>query len=172
MVEELDTNEFENLEPLMIATKLFSKEPSKASSYCIIADDENADAAFIFEIILTIFMEGVMILYDNLTGIDLKNFTAEHLTALNPWLNSICFNLTIDTCERKDKDLYLDYYCKVILKCDPEWSNWFEHKNLNNSYYFLLNHIYQQGCNKKNVNELYAVFINDTTVFKLQFSLK
>ena len=90
--------------PEMIAHQLFTKEPKDPCSHQIIAYDSGSDLTYIFEILITILLEGLNILTGGLTDADLSGFNQEHIIGLNPWFNSLGFKIIVTTKNEKDKD--------------------------------------------------------------------
>jgi hypothetical protein len=166
--------ESSNLSPEDIAQILFKEDPKPPCSCQIIAQDETAgqDLSVTFEIILTVFMEGLMILYNNLDGIDMANFTEDHLTALNPWLQSVGFTLSVNTFDKQDElytDDWNDYYNKIIIK-NSSYKQFFIIKEFTKSYCFMLNQKYYHNPIDKNmITDIYAVFMNTNKVYKIKF---
>lgn len=166
-------NALEEYSPELIAETIFNKNPDKPCSNQILAMQENnyTDASFIFEIMLTIFLEGIMILYNQLTDVVLDNVTTDHLVALRPWLWSLGFDYKVTMYDSENEystESYNDYYCKIILKKDQKWTSWFDTKNVLKEYFFLLNAKYANGCDKE-LGNVYAIMIVNKMIFKLEF---
>jgi len=158
--------------PIEIANKLFSTNPKEPFTYNILAYPDMNDNIYIFEILMTILMEGLAKLSDKFTNIDLTKFTKDNILILNPWFKSIGFNLYVEVFNKVDKHLYEDYYCKIIIKI-PLYETLFLIKKINKSYHFLINGLFlKENFKKEKLNKLSAVFINeDDKVYKIYFDL-
>lgn len=166
---EIDPEELENFTPENIAKFLFTKEPKLPCSCQIIAEQNLSDLPYIFEILLIIFLEGLEILTGDLSQTNLENFTEEHITILNPWFQSLGFNIKVKSTDFKNKELFKGYYCKTIIK-DKLQKIYFELKQINKNYHFFLNGDYlEENKKKKNLNELFTVFISGKEIFKISF---
>ena len=165
---DIDISNIQDKSPEEIADIIFSKHSEKPYTYQLFVDDES-EPSVIHEIIMTILMEGLMKFYNNFKNVDMTSFSEEILESLNPWLYSIGFKMKVEKCDRKDKDDYSDYYCKAIVKCDKEYEMWFDIKKWDKQYAFIPNQKYLKSCDKKDISELYSIFINDKTVYKISF---
>jgi hypothetical protein len=181
--------------PVDLAAKLFSNIPAPENSNKLLphvddSSDFNLDNfdhnAFNFEILITIFMEGILHLsklLDVLDGIhvdinsnnydddvDIFKLEISHLEILQPWFNSIGYKL--NAYEYDFDDFSENYYCKILLKDNPEDTGYFIYRNINIPYHFVLNSNY---LHKKNINQISAVFIKPATsntkkkVFSISF---
>ncbi len=176
-LETFDVNSLNGQDPEQIAQIIFAHEPKNKCSIQIIGED--SDSATLFEILLTIFMEGIMLLYHNLENVSISDITYEHLYALNPWFNSFGFRLIIseidtnmietskDCNDCNDCD---DHYCRIILK-ESSYKPFFLHRNIVKNYTYFLNSIYKDGCNKENLIDIYATFKKDggNLLYKIHF---
>lgn len=104
------------LTPEEIAQKIFIKNPLPPNSCRIISDEESQDLIYIFQILITIFMTGLNILCNGLDKIDTENLTVDHLISLNDWYKSLGFNIKAYMYDIEEKEMYEEYYCKIILK--------------------------------------------------------
>ncbi|AYV78698.1 MAG: hypothetical protein Edafosvirus25_12 [Edafosvirus sp.] len=170
-IENIDYDSLQDYDPETIAQIIFGKNPDKPCSHQILSLENDAgDASYIFEIILTIFMEGIMKLYNNLDGVDLNHFNEDYLLALQPWLHSLVFNLKIEKCLTENIEKYGDYYCKIATKNHKEYETYFQNNDLPKKYRFFLNPIYANECKKEKLDDLYATFIINDTVYILRFN--
>lgn len=157
-----------------LAIQIFNQPPQSPKSQQIIIhqviEDTNTSMIDIFEVFITILMEGMMIVYLHPTWEQVKLLQIEHLLNLQPWLRSLGFKL-IATQHDNISDVS-NYYCKVILQCDPDWNTYFKIKNINKEYYFMLGnrspYIKQTSINLKT---LYGIFICDGKIYKISFDL-
>lgn len=164
----------ENLEdstPEQIAYQIFTKEPADPCSITIIGDQVN-DITYIFEILLTIFMEGFDILTGGLNQADLSHFTKEHIEGLNPWFNSLGFQIRgAEFEEKSEKELYKDYYCKIMIKTKLH-ETFFIMKNVKKNYHFLLNGPYlEKNKTSQQLKNLKGVFIHGDKAFSVSFDI-
>jgi hypothetical protein len=165
-MENLTVSDLPENTPESVAHTIFKSNPGPPFSKQIISEQDEEilnDLSICFEIVLTIFMEGIMILYDNLDDVDMTNFSLDHLIELKPWLHSLGFDLEIESVNRQDKEKYDDQYCKIIVR-NSNYKMFFETKNIVKNYYFLANQkYYKKECTKKNLDELYTIFVNERT---------
>lgn len=169
--EDVDLDELEDYSPENIAAALFNQEPKDPLTCRLVAESDIVDSVWLFELLITIFMEGMEIIIGDLSIADLKNLSMQHIIALNPWFHSLGFNISVDIWNKgEDLEEYKDYYCKIIVK-DKINEIIFEHKNVDKNYHFLLNGpCLKANKEKTNVKDLYAILINnDNTVFKINF---
>ena len=140
----------EELTPEQIAYRLFTQHYINPKSIQPILSE--GDYLYIFEILITIYMEGIMILYNNLEDLNLDNLGAEHLIALKPWFEAIGFNLCVDITESSTEH-YMD------IKLRNEYGLFFDMKGITKNYHFFANpNKMPRGfeCNK--LEDIYAVF--------------
>ena len=154
--------------PEEIAKEIFSTNAKNENTYSIIADsNDNNDPYFTFEILLTILLEGFDILSEGLNTIDSNNITKQHFIGMNPWFNSLNYNIDVLSIEKSNIKKYDDYYCKIIIK-NKSHKMFFDYKNIKKNYHFFIN--------GKNINtetefeNISAIFINDNTVYKIKFT--
>lgn len=159
-----------------LATIIFTSPANPPNSQQVLIQQvieyETNQIIDVFEIFLTLLVEGLMIIHQNPTWNTVKLFNEEVLLNLNPWLKSLGFVVHVQTLDRKnDRDQYNNYYCKVLLNCDPEWSMYFKMKNIVLPYTFIF------GANSPyithtpiNLTTLFAIFICDDNVYKITFS--
>ena len=172
----MDNNkeDLSNQSPEMIAQTLFTNEPKSPRSQQIVADPEDqvTDVTYIFEILITIYMEGFDILSNGLNTININDITEDHIKSLRPWFHSIGFNINVDTYDQttESKELYMDYYCKIMIRV-PLYETFFIMKKVTNkNYHFLLNGPFLEiNRGKKYLRELSGVFLTSTKVFRITF---
>ena len=143
--------------PQEIAEKIFNDQPKSPRTYQIISAQDINDVSIIFEILITIFLEGFKILVGSFKNIDLSNFTSDHIKQLDPWFASLGFKINVKEYCRDDYDKYSNYYCKIILNND-EWGPFFQLKNINKDYHFLINQLYFKGNNFSKLEDMFSVF--------------
>ena len=169
LTEEQSSNNEEDLinySPEDIALALFSQDPKDPCSHQILAYQEGTDLTYIFEILITILMEGLDYLAGNLNDVDLTKFDEEYITMLEPWLEMIVFKINVFV---YDTDYYGKYYCKVILNTEENKQE-FLSKKINKNYHFLLNGIYlDDNKNQTELNKLYCLFSINDLVYRISF---
>lgn len=168
-MDEIEFEKLQNHTPEEIAEKLFTNEPKKPFTYQIVAEGENADFPYIFEILITILMEGLEILTGDLSVSNLDNFSKDHLICLLPWFKSLGFVLKVDEYTEEEKTDYDSYYCRIIIRYKDNIPL-FQIKPTNKNYHFFINaNSYEENNNKQNLKELYAILNLNQTVYKISF---
>lgn len=165
----------ESFIPQQVAEIIFRNEPEEPKKYSLLCENEEheeIEPVELFEIFLTILMEGVMIKNDPITFDKVKEFTPEVILNLNPWLKSLGFYANVQILTKANVEEYNKFYSKIVMKCDPSWKNFFTiHKNITKDYHFIISqlcpYVNDQYCDLTN---LYAVFIIKDTVYKITFS--
>jgi len=168
--QNVDVDSLANFSPEMIAHEIFTKDAKPPCSHQILAYQEGADMTYIYEILITILLEGLEIMTGGLKEVDLSNFTASHIIVLNPWFKSIGFDINVEAVDSSDKDSYNEYYCRAMVN-DKLNETFFIMKNITHKpYHFLLNGPkLQDNKEKQHLNEIYGIFSNDDTVYKISF---
>lgn len=118
--------------PKMIANHLFSNEPGPIGSIQLTANEDEMDTGFIYEVLLTVVAEGLMMMADNVEDVTRDNISADHIEVLNQWINVLGFNVEVATEEGNPTD----YYCNVMLR-NSENENYFVFQKLKEDYHFL-----------------------------------
>jgi len=158
-----------------LARIIFSSAPNPPKSQQVLIQQviENSvnPVIDIFEIFLTILMEGIMVLF-NPSWENMDKFNEDSLLNLKPWLWSLGFNIKVQKLSKiNDQDMFKNYYCKTILKCDPTWKTYFNIKHIDTPYTFLLGS--ESPYIKKtklDLDTLFAIFIYNDDVYKICFS--
>ena len=168
-------NLLDEMTPETIADLLFSKMPddplSKQLLFDVPTNDENS-GTYIYEILLTILLEGIMKFNNNLENINLEDVQINQIEALNPWFNSLRFNLKIEELEKNEEleEQYKYFYSKIILKKMPEYEMVFNINNINKNYTFFLNPLYIKNKYPfDNLNDIYSVMFLKNRIFKIKF---
>ena len=163
--------ENENFTPEELASFLYNELPVDPCSLKLIPYSPNMDndqITFLFEILITFYMEGMVdaprlyhfletkenIFYDK-KDIDIYNISLKDLFLCSPWLKSLGFLLFIN--EYKFDDYISDKheYCKIILKCDKNYINFFKKNRIEKSYHFIL---YSNYISTNKLEDVKAVF--------------
>ena len=163
-----ELNELEGMSPKQIAEQIFNASVKEPCSHQLLAYEEGGDTTFIFEILITILMEGINIFSGGLDSADLNNFSVEHITVLNPYFESFGFKINTTMHYIRDSSEYEEYYCKVVLRKLNK--GFFIMKGIDEPYHFFINGTFlEKNRKKKRIDELYAVFINKDTVYRIAF---
>lgn len=185
MEKVLDFKEFkqeclrEGLSPSQVAERVFSQQyppPEKSVQLYCESDIANTNIEYIdlFEIFLTILMEGIFIKCSPVNTDTLKHFDANLLDRLRPWLKSMGFDINVSEyppiCDELTKKEHNKYYCRVALKCDPTWETYFEMRNITNNYHFIFGGNSPNFKKKKcTFDNLYCIFEVNHIIYKIQF---
>lgn len=160
-------------DPEEIAQKLFNQPPQRIGVNRLVFD--NIELNILFEILITIFLEGIMILYKNLQGIKMSDLDISYINKLAPWFESIGFKLNIKSFNialvygMHDNEQINKYYNKIILRIDPTYTGYFDIKKIQKEYTFLYHPDYTRSY--KMLNEIYAIIIKNNTVYKISFDM-
>jgi hypothetical protein len=169
--------DLKEMTPETIADLLFSKMPddplTKQLLFDIPSDDENS-GTFIYEILLTILLEGIMKFNNNLENTNLDDVQLDHIQALKPWFNSLRFNLKVEELNKNEEneEQYKYFYSKIILKKMPSYEMFFNINKLDKNYIFFLNPLYvREKYPFNNLNDIYSVIFLKDKIFKIKFIL-
>lgn len=162
-----------NYTPDQIAEALFSQDPKDPNSFQILArpDTNNTgDMTYIFEILVTIMLEGLECLSGgDLNNFDMDDFSEDYIETLGPWFNSICFDIKVDVFDESKMYKCKKYYCKSIIK-NEQTAQIFQQNNVDKNYHFLLNRQYEEyNKNLTELRDLYTIFINKDKIYKISF---
>lgn len=176
--------------PEELARKLFNEDPGEPCSKHIFPYSKNLDednASFIFEILITIYLEGFMNImqllketnkdkFINMTDSEknykiYKDITLDDLNFPQPWFNSFGFKIIITEYGKDKRKIYKRdvkpfSYCRILLSFDPKDKIQFILKNIQNKYHFILNANYRATDNLENV---YAILSKDDKFYKISF---
>jgi plasmid maintenance system killer protein len=156
--------------PEKIAKIIFAEEPKDPLTRRLKLDDNKYNVIYIFEILITILMEGFQIITNNFESVDFNEFTKNSITYFEPWFNSLGFKLCAFEYDKDiDADFYDKYYCKAIIK-NKLTETLFIIKNITKSYHFFINgDNLLENKKHKDLDKLYAIFINNDKVYKIYF---
>lgn len=118
--------------------------------------------------------------------IDFKNINQEVLEYPNEWIKSLGFRVNvfeekyidykdfIDDPEFKDEYYMGNHYCKIMFKYNPKDTMYFDYKNIQKPYHFLISNDFKNE-KIKNIDDIYALIFhniskNENKVYKISFS--
>ena len=158
-----------NGSPEDIAENIFNEEPKDPDSCQLLTWDHDGEISYLYEVLINVLMYGVCIRIPNIRTIPFDDMDENFLLAFNPWMRSIGFNMNVNRVSREDKDVYKDYYCRIVLNRD-KYEMWFQMKHLNKSFHFFLNgHTIESNKMKKNINEIFSIFENKDDIYIISF---
>jgi len=137
--------------PEEIAEALFNQPPKEPFKYQILVGSQGTDQTLIFEILLTILLEGLNILSNGLNNFNLDDFNENYIYNLIPWFNSIGFDIKVNI----NSDIS-NYYCRILINNKSHEYLFFNIKNLIKNYHFLLNGNFISNNNE--LSNIYAIF--------------
>lgn len=167
----MSVDEFVGISPEELAQIIFNAEPKPIQSIGLLTEQSNSNLQDLFEMLITILLEGLETVAGNLSTADLSKLTTEHLESLNPWIQSLGFNLHVAQYNfQTDLEHYKDYYCKILVR-DKLYANYFNFKNIEKNYHFQLNGVVLEKVGElSNIEEFHTALILDNTVFKIWFT--
>lgn len=171
----LDDEEGNTHLPCNVAKAIFNNPPAEPKSFQLFCQSDEGTIIApldLFEIFLTITTEGIFI--KNIVNSETfrNSFTEQTILGLKPWINSLGFDVKVETMPKDETGKYKNYYCKVILRCDPSWATYFEiHKNIAKDYHYIFGgeSPYIMGNSDCTMENLYAIFVIKSTVYKISF---
>ena len=134
--------------------------------------DDTLTSLQLFEILITICLEGFDMISDDMTKFDYTQFEISYLTALNKWLNNIDFNINIDSFITSDKQLYNNFYCRIVINT-PQNAHLFTERKIQHEKYHLFinpNTYHEYNKHEKQLEEFYAVFTCNNMTYKIYFN--
>lgn len=163
--------------PEDIARRVFSESPVEQKSYQLYcdADEENKsiDSIDIFEIFMTILVEGIFIRCGgDVTKEILNSFNSDTILSLNPWLHSLGYAVNVTEIPKENTSEYENYYCNIIFRKEPSWSGYFDlHANdIKKDYHYIFGgnspYIHNEKCT---LNNLYAIYGKKNMIYKISF---
>lgn len=162
--------------PEEIAEIIFKEQPLEPKSYQLYCESELDDTLTIvdvFEIFVIIMMEGIFIKFGSITKETLNLFNEQTINSLQPYFKSLGYKTNIDVITSQETEQYNDFYCRIILRCDPSWNAYFEmHPEIEKDYRFIFGgNSPKLNGEKCTLNNLYAIFSHKNLVYKISFSL-
>lgn len=187
MFENMD--QAQSASPAELAQKIFSELPKDPGSLCILPYSQSFDndlASFNFEILLTVYLEGLMNIMDVIKKNNQENanqneellerriysnINIDDLMFPDPWFKS--FGYTINVTEYS-KDMYRQFnnkikpfsYCRILLSFDLKDKLHFLMKGITTKYTFVLCANYKP-CDK--IEQIYAVLNNGDKNYQISF---
>jgi hypothetical protein len=165
-----------SLDPDEISEMLFSDVPKKELTYGVLLPENSHvnDSSLTFEILLSILLEGMAILHDDFENCDLNLMTVDSIKCVSPYMRSLCFDIKVNehdnTNEFTKEKLLDDYYCKIILRCDKQYTMYFDMKDIQKDYTFFFNPKYGKNYPQdKHIKDVYTVLIVGNKTFKISF---
>lgn len=152
-------------DPEMLARILFSKDPGPPCSNVLTLDGDSV--IDIFEVLITIYLEGILSIMSvnkNQGKSDdeiLENLDIKTLLTPLPWFKSLGFDLKVE------KGYKYGSYCRVILACDKNDSQYFIDHSISKPYHFLVSRSFK---NVTKIDDVYAIFANKEEVYRISFS--
>ena len=183
----------EQMSPEELAKMIFAQTPGDPCSKCILpcsdGEMDNDTVSFCFEILLTIYLEGLMYILDIIKsshsiGDNKKDYEIENevyktvklddLQFPDPWFKSFGYSINIEEINISSNNLKKDYnnrikpnsYCRILLSFDPNDRLQFVLKSIENKYHFILNSSYKK-TNK--LESIYALLSKDDKFYKISF---
>jgi hypothetical protein len=165
------------LDPKQIAQIVFGQAPSDgttAKAYRMILNDclETEGVEYLFEILITICMEGLEILSGgDLTRYNLDLFTDHTIRSLNAWFRTMGWTVYCTGHDSTTRDLLPPHYCTIYLR--PTAEALFIGRNIQSNYTFILNGRYESS-ETESVGEfenITARFVHKSTIWLISFDM-
>ena len=168
---DINSDNIHNYTPEEIAEILFNDDPKDPCTFQILGEQTTDNITYIFEILITILLEGLDSMTGGLDKIDLDLFSSDHIDTLNPWFHSMGFTIKINDYEMRELELVKKYYCRVGLNYGND-KKIFEQKNINKNYHFFLNaNAIDENSKKTMLKDIYAIFICGNNIYKISFDM-
>lgn len=175
-----------NMTPEDIADFLFYELPADPCTINIVPIDIThingsvCDATLLFEILITIYMEGITDaerLYkmiqlkqwfpkeNKAIDIDIENINCEILLLCEPWFKSFGFVIYVDVYENNDYIYDNSEYCKILLNQNDDKIS-FVSNNINKRYHFILQKNFEYS---NDLSKIKAIFFGKNKIFTIKF---
>lgn len=184
--------EGENFSPEELASFLFDDLPVDPCSLSLLPYSHNIDkdqVSFLFEILITIYMEGILHghrLYEMLSSktqisennypvkpkIIIDDFQLNNLMLCDKWLQSLGYHLIIQEYESDNYKFDDNEYCKIILKDNPNDQQIFNQKKINKPYHFVMFRAYKATNKLQNIKAVLYKPKNDNNSKDKIFTVK
>ncbi|AYV75761.1 MAG: hypothetical protein Terrestrivirus3_30 [Terrestrivirus sp.] len=189
--------ELGEMSPEELAKMIFAQKPSDPCSKQILPSSpengqmDNDMVTFCFEILLTVYLEGLMYILEmiknntyDMETTDKKDYemdyevyktvTHDDLRFPDPWFKSFGYSINVEEVDISSKNLQREYnnkikpnsYCRTMLSFDPNDRLQFVLKGIQNKYHFILNGTYKQ-TNK--IESVYTLLSKDNKIYKISF---
>jgi hypothetical protein len=165
-------NEISEFSPKDIVLNVFTKPAGEPySQRMLFINEENHDVldiTYLYEILISILLESLECAVNSLKKYDFVTFSKDNLDYFLPWFRSLGFNMFVSECDIKDRDLYNNYFCKILINNSLVGEDsFFDINNLNNSYYFLLNGYFDKK--DKKLKDIMSIFRFNNKIFMIHF---
>ena len=148
----------------MIANHIFSHDPQPIGSIQLVATYTEMDTEFIYEVLLTILMEGFKLMVESIEEVSVENCSADHIILLGQWIQSLGFDLIVEECAGTTNN----YYCKVLLNNQQNTAFFYHKKITDKQYHFILNST-QTNDDHFDINEIVTIIPFPDRYIKIQF---
>lgn len=182
--------------PEDLAKQLFSKKPEDPCTKHILTYTETFDndsTSFLFEILLTIYLEGLMNIIDvikqnylsqnpldankkdyEIESTFYKTITVDDLLFPEPWFKSFGFAINVVEYGPENKREFKNFknnikplsYCRTLLSFDSKDRIHFLMKGINKRYTFILSGSYQPT---NDLEKIYTILSKDDKFYKISF---
>lgn len=168
--------EGEDFSPEELASFLFNNLPVDPCSLGLLPYSENMDkdqASFLFEILITIYMEGILHghrLYEMLKTkteisdtdrevkkINIFDLSTENLLLCEPWFKSLGYMIFVEEYKEGEYSFDKNEYCKILLKDNPIDSKIFTSKKINKPYHFVIFAGYKPTDKLENIKAIFYI---------------
>jgi len=169
-LSEINLEDQQETTPKDIADIIFSKPAGDPYSCQLIISQEDNDYIYIHEMLISVLLEALNNFLDNkLREYDQDSFSEDILLYFEPWFRSLGFMMFINKYNISDKEMYSNYYCRVVINNKND-SGIFEINNLTHlDYHFLLNGHYV--CDNKELKDVSSIFKCKDDVYNIRFEL-
>jgi len=169
-IEVPEIEDMQGIDHIEFARILMSQPPKEPNTIRIIPDHVE-DLSMIFEILVNILMECVMIGFNRFEGIKYEELQMEKLYDLNPYFRSFGFEIKMDMGMNKKErttDKFNNFYCKTLFKKDWTYVEFFKIKGWTEDFKFIGNGSYD---NRKTVNiqDFYTIMVIKDIIYKIWF---
>lgn len=164
----MDPNNPIDVTPEMIANHIFSNDPQPPGSIQLLADDDEMDMEFIFEVLMTVLMEGFKLMTETIDEVTVNTCTSEHFEILGQWIRSMGFDLNVEDIVGEFSNS--SHYCKVYLN-NQQNEGFFYHTNIADKLYHFVISSDQMNKDRTSINEFVAVIPLTGKYIKVTFSM-
>lgn len=143
--------------PKDMAKDIFADEQLPNEYYKFTLLENTSDASILFEVLLHVLMDGIMLLTNNLKKVNVEELNCSYINSLNMYLKKININVNTELIKAKPKT----HYCKIMVQ----------------QLFILLEVPYKFYLNSErkyysDLKQYYAIFENvDGNTYKINFSI-